>query len=164
MPATRRTAQPRPPISIDEQARRAARGCDRFLAGDGPRTAASLLSAIPTDTDVDYYGVGGAVAELEDAVARLLGTEAALFVPSGTMAQQAVLRVHAERRGRTVVAFHPTCHLDGWAEERGYQALHGLHGVPVGPGQLPLSLEALRGVHQPLAALLLELPQRALGG
>ncbi len=166
MPTARtpRSAAPKPPISVDVEVQRAARACDRFLMGDGPRRAETLLATIPPDTDVDYYGVGGAVAALEREVARLLGTEAALFVPSGTMAQQAVLRVHAERRAARAVAFHPTCHLDGWAEDRGYQALHGLFGVPVGPAQLPLSIDDLRRVHQPLAALLLELPQRALGG
>ena len=123
-----------------------------------------MLDSIPADTEVDYYGVGGAVAELEADVARRLGKEAALFVPTGTMAQQAVLRVHADRRSSRSIAFHPTCHLDGWAEERGYQGLHGLFGIPVGPREEPLTLDALSGVHQPIAALLLELPQRALGG
>ncbi len=142
----------------------AAKACTRYLVGDGPRRTETLLATIPGDTEVDYYGVGGAVEALEKRVAALLGKPAALFLPTGTMAQQAVLRVHADRRDATTFVFHPTCHLDGWAEERGYQRLHGLSGVPVGPPTLPLSLAALEGVHQPIAALLLELPQRALGG
>ena len=141
-----------------------AKRCTRFLGGDGPRTAEKLLATIPPDTEVDYYGLGGAVTALERRVATLLGKQSALFVPTGTMAQQAVLRVHADRRGTRAIAFHPTCHLDGWAEERGSQGLHGLFGIPVGPQAEPLSHEALAAVHQPLAALLLELPQRALGG
>ncbi|MFC3898527.1 beta-eliminating lyase-related protein [Lentzea rhizosphaerae] len=40
------------------------------------------------------------VRELEERVANLLGKQKALFFPSGTMAQQVALRVHAERRGR----------------------------------------------------------------
>ena len=164
--ATRRTAPrgPRPPISRDLELERLAKRCTRFLVGDGPRQASTLLATIPPDVEIDYYGVGGAVTALEERVSDLLGKEAALFVPTGTMAQQAVLRVHADRRGSPNVAFHPTCHLDGWAEERGYQGLHGLFGIPVGPSAEPLSLSALSGVHQPLAVLLLELPQRALGG
>jgi threonine aldolase len=104
------------------------------------------------------------VSTLEHKIASLLGKEAALFVPTGTMAQQAVLRVHADRGTSKTFAFHPSCHLDGWAEERGYERLHGLFGVPVGPHEEPLTTEALDAVHQPIAALLLELPQRALGG
>ena len=171
MPATKPTkrrpsksAAQRPPISRDLELEALAGSCTRFLSGDGQRTVATLLETIPDDTEVDYYGVGGAVSALESDVARLLGKESALFVPTGTMAQQAVLRVHADRRSGRSIAFHPTCHLDGWAEERGYQGLHGLFGIPVGSREGPLTLRALEGVRQPVAALLLELPQRALGG
>jgi len=154
----------RPPISRDLQLEALAKRCTRHLVGDGPRLASTLLATIPPDVEVDYYGMGGAVTALEARVASLLGKEAALFLPTGTMAQQAVLRVHADRRGSPNVAFHPTCHLDGWAEERGYQGLHGLFGIPVGPAQSPLTLASLEAVRQPLGALLLELPQRSLGG
>ena len=41
--------------------------CTRFLAGDGPRTADSLLAQIATDTKMDVYGVGGVVTECEDS-------------------------------------------------------------------------------------------------
>src|SRR6266567_1938134 len=72
--------------------------CSHFLHGHGPVRAADLLATIPPDTRVDRYGDGGVVAELEDEVASVLGKESAAFLPSGTMAQQAVLRVHADRR------------------------------------------------------------------
>ena len=81
--------------------------CERFLNGHGPRVARELLATIPPDTEIDYYGVGGAVSALEAKVATLLDKPAALFLPSGTMAQQIVLRVHGERRGAKSVAFHP---------------------------------------------------------
>ena len=71
------------------------------------------------------------MAELEAEVAALLGKPAAVFVPSGTMAQQAVLRVHADRRQRRTIVFHPMCHLDRH-ESQGYQRLHGLTGRPAG--------------------------------
>jgi threonine aldolase len=103
------------------------------------------------------------VAHLEGRIAELLGTEAALFFPSGTMAQQAVLRVHAERRGRPAFAAHPQCHLDRW-EERGYSAVHGLRFHPTGDRHTLLSAAALEDVHEPLAAVVWELPQRDIGG
>jgi threonine aldolase len=137
--------------------------CERFVNGHGPRVARELLATIPADTEIDYYGAGGAVTALEEKVAALLGKPAALFLPSGTMAQQIVLRVHGERRGTTSVAFHPSCHLDTH-EERGYQLLHGLFAIPVGPRHLPLSAENLSLVREPIGALLIELPQRSLGG
>jgi len=141
----------------------ATRSCTRFLNGHGPRSASEQLAAIPLDTEIDYYGVGGVVQELEREVASLLGKPAALFLPSGTMAQQIVLRVHAERRGAMSVAFHPACHLDS-KEERGYQKLHDLLAIPVGATHEMLSLESLQKVHQPIGSLLIELPQRDLGG
>ena len=75
----------------------------------------------------DIYGNGGVVAVLEREVSELLGKPAAAFMPSGIMAQQIALRVHADRRGRHVVAFHPTCHLE-MHEDKAYQRLHGLVG------------------------------------
>ncbi len=142
---------------------RVREGCTRFLAGHGQRTVADMLAMIPADTVQDHYGQGGAVAELEAEVARLLGKEAALFFPSGTMAQQIVLRVHADRRGRRGIVFHPWSHLD-WHEGRGYERLHSLHGIPCGPLGEVLSLRALQTIREAPAALLLELPQRDLGG
>jgi len=137
--------------------------CTRFLPGHGPATAARLLASIPPDTAVDRYGHGGVVAELETEVAGLLGHPAAVFVPSGTMAQQSVLRVHAGRRQRRTVVFHPKCHLDQH-EGQAYQRLHGLAGRRAGdPGRL-LTVDDLAAIAEPPAALLIELPQRDLGG
>jgi threonine aldolase len=137
--------------------------CTRFLAGHGPVRPADLLAGIPADTVPDRYGQGGVVAELEEEVAGLLGQPAAAFVPTGTMAQQAVLRVHADRRGRRTVVFHPMCHLERH-EDQGYQRLHGLTGRPAGEASRLLTLADLTTIAEPPAALLLELPQRDLGG
>ncbi len=165
-PAKRRvTAKPRTPaaFSRDTEFEALAESCTRFLSGSGPRSADVLLATIPADTKTDYYGIGGVVAELEAEVAAMLGKQAALFLPTGTMAQQATLRVHADRRASRTVVFHPACHLET-NEERGYQRLHSLFGVPVGPRREPLSSASLSEVREPVAALLLELPQRELGG
>ena len=137
--------------------------CDRTLGGHGPIRADDLLASIPPDTAVDRYGDGGVVAELEAEVAGLLGMPAALYLPSGTMAQQAVLRVHADRRGRRTVLFHPACHVDNH-EGQALERLHGLIGRPVGDRRELLTLADLERVAEPPAALVVELPQRDLGG
>lgn len=157
------TTRVRAPFSRDLELERIAEACARSIHGAGRQKARDLLETIPPDTAIDYYGIGGVVEELESEVARLLGKQAALFLPTGTMAQQATLRVHAERRSRKAVAFHPACHLESH-EERGYERLHGLFGVPVGSRSAPLTAADLEQVHEPLAALLVELPQRDLGG
>jgi threonine aldolase len=169
MPTAKPKQQPRPTpktppaFSRDLKLEALAASCTRFLAGDGPRTADKLLALIPPGTEIDYYGIGGAVTALETEVAALLGKQSALFFPTGTMAQQATIRVHADRRQRRTVVFHPACHMET-NEERAYQHLHGLFAKPVGPYYEPLALASLAQVHEPVAALLLELPQRALGG
>lgn len=137
--------------------------CTTFVNGHGVQDAAALLATVPPDTETDRYGAGGVVVELERTVAELLGRPAAVFLPSGTMAQQSVLRVHADRRTTRTLLFHPACHLDQH-EGRGYARLHGLVGRPVGEPDRLLTLADLQEVAEPAAALLLELPQRDLGG
>ena len=137
--------------------------CTRWLNGHGPRTAAEILSSIPTDLGFDRYGAGGAVEVLEKEICKLLGKPAAVFMPSGTMAQQIALRIHADRRNTRAVAWHPTCHLE-IHEDKAYQRLHGLIGVNVGSPRRLITLDELRAVPEPLAAVLFELPQREIGG
>lgn len=103
------------------------------------------------------------MAELERRVAELLGKQAALFFPSGTMAQQVALRIHADRSGRRVFAAHPQTHLDVW-EERGYTAVHGLRHRPVGDRHELMNAADLAAIDEPVAAVVWELPQRDLGG
>ena len=137
--------------------------CSVFLDGHGQVTAADLLASIPVGTVTDRYGDGGVVTELEAEIAGLLGKPAALVLPSGTMAQQCVLRVHADRRQRKTVVFHPMCHLDRH-EGGAYQRLHGLTGRPAGDLDRLMTTGDLTAIAEPPAALLIELPQRDLGG
>ena len=65
--------------------------------------------------------------------------------------------------GRRAWSFHPTCHLE-LHEDKAYQRLHGLIGRTVGDGERLITLADLEAVHEPLAALLIELPQREIGG
>jgi threonine aldolase len=79
------------------------------------------------------------------------------------MAQQVALRIHSERRGRLAFAAHPQTHLAVW-EKQGYSVVHGLRFHPVGDANRLMTLDDLQQVAEPLAALLIELPQRDLGG
>jgi threonine aldolase len=137
--------------------------CTLFLVGHGPVTAAGVLAGISAETVTDRYGEGGVVAELETEIAGLLGKPAAAFLPSGTMAQQSVLRVHADRRQRSTIIFHPMCHLDRH-EGQAHQRLQGLTGRPAGDPSRLMTIDDLTAVSELPAALLIELPQRDLGG
>ncbi len=137
--------------------------CSRALHWHGNRNAQGLLAAIPTDLGIDRYGVGGVVEILENETRTILGKPAVVFMPSGTMAQQIALRIHADKRGLRSVAFHPTAHIE-LHEDRAYQLLHNLVGVAVGDAQQLITADDLRAVGEPLAAVLFELPQREIGG
>jgi threonine aldolase len=142
------------------------RRCERFLTGHGPRHVPEELAALAAaagDEAPDHYGKGGVLERLEGEVAELLGKPAAVFMPSGTMAQQIAMRLHAEDRGRTSIAFHPTCHLE-LHEQGGYAELHGLRPRLVGRREALIESTDLEALVEPVAALLLELPQREIGG
>ncbi len=109
------------------------------------------------------WGDDAPVAQLERRLADLLGKPTALFFPSGTMAQQVALRIHAERTGRPTFTAHRTNHLDLW-EQRGYAVVHGLRYQPAGDAHQPLTRADLDDVREPVGALLIELPQREIGG
>ena len=112
--------------------------------------------------DADRYGAGGVVAEVEEQVRELLGAEAALLLPSGTMAQQIALRIHADARGHRAVAMHPTSH-PLLHEEGTLRELHRLRAAPVGDPASLVTADELLAVDD-LAAVLVELPQRETGG
>ncbi|HXO10335.1 MAG TPA: beta-eliminating lyase-related protein, partial [Solirubrobacteraceae bacterium] len=106
---------------------------------------------------------GDFVEAFERRLADLLGVQAAALLPSGTMAQQIALRIHCDRRGLSSVAFHPTCHLE-LHEHGGYAHLHGLKAELIGDRDRLIALEDLEAIHTPIGALLIELPQREIGG
>ncbi|MCF6509488.1 threonine aldolase [Blastococcus sp. MG754426] len=138
-------------------------GCTRSLTGHGAWRPADLLATVPADAAPDRYGEGGVVAELEAEVAELLGLPAAVYLPSGVMAQQAALRVHADRSGRRTVVCHPESHLIRH-EEQAFERLHGMVLRPAGDRYRLLLRADLDAVAEHPAALLVELPQRDLGG
>lgn len=117
-----------------------------------------MLELVDDDT-----APGDPQAALEARLATLLGKEAALLFPTGTMAQQVALRLHAETRGRLSFAAHPQTHLDSW-EMQGYAAVHGLRLQRAGDPYELMTLADLAAVPEPTAAVVWELPQRDLGG
>jgi threonine aldolase len=71
----------------------------------------------------DVYGEDPTVRRLEERVAELLGVEAALFVPSGTMANQIALAAHTRHGDSIIIGKNAHC----WRHEGGsLAALSGL--------------------------------------
>ncbi len=143
------------------------KACTRFLGYHYRRSPQQELLDLAETTDAaleaDHYGQGKLINEFEARIAALLGKEATVFMLSGTMCQQIALRIWSERRNSNNIAFHPTCHLE-IHENFGYQRLHGLAGILLGSPYSMFTLDDLKQVAEPLAALLIELPQREIGG
>lgn len=111
----------------------------------------------------DWYGKeGGAVELLEAQVAELLGHPAAVFLPTGTMAQQAVLRTWCERQRSFRVALpdiaHPLQH-----ELDGPRLLHGFRFEHLTTGARAATATDLAAVTGELGAAMIELPLREAG-
>lgn len=123
------------------------------------QTLRALAGALPDDAALDLYGAGALVDELEGEVAALLGKEAAVFCTSGKAAQLSALRVHAQRRGRDVVAAHPRSHIVE-DENDTIGTLYGLRVARVGTLVAPFTVAELAAVREPLAAVVVELPLR----
>jgi threonine aldolase len=77
----------------------------------------------------DAYADDPTVAELERRVAELLGKEAALWLPTGTMANQIAVALHTRRA--EAFACHPGAHVR-IHEDASAAALSGAQAMPIG--------------------------------
>ena len=117
----------------------------------------------------DGYGQDPTTKKLEALVAERIGMEAALFVPSGSMANLAALMAFCDRGGEVILGYESDMYL--W-EVGAMSAVGGLHPHPIhnqADGTLPLdAIEAAirsRDVHFPVTQLIcLETPNTLAGG
>lgn len=146
--------------------------CKNVLPGHGPRKMMKdvfqeLADSLDGTEALDRYGTGDYLSAFEGEVAEMFGKPAAVFLPSGTMAQQIALRIWCERSNNYTVAMHPTAHLE-FAEHSSYQFMHGLYriqfGAPEEVGNRMLMLKDFQDLGKKPGAILLELPYRELGG
>lgn len=139
--------------------------CRRHLSHHAvadPRAALTALAAHPASAlRPDFYGAGGAIAELEARTIGLLGKDAGLFVIKGVTAQLCVLAAYAEARGTRNVAVPAMSHLE-LDEAQGLERAAGLRAIPLGRHQ-PFGVAELDAVREPLAAVVVELPLRRAG-
>ena len=136
------------------------------VAGHGSTTTNLLVEAMMEkgmNLEKDVYGTGPIINDFEAKIAQVLGKEAAVFYPSGTMAQQIALRIWCDEKQIKRVAYHPLCHLE-IHEQDGLKELHGIETILLGATYRLFTLEDLQTVTKPLSAVLIELPQREIGG
>lgn len=135
------------------------------LSGHGKRTVGVLQQAfaeVDPNQVSDHYGTGEVIMRFEQKMAQELGMEDAIFFPSGTMAQQIALRIWADETGNRSVAYHPLCHLE-IHEQDGLKELHHLEPILIGGNDRLMTFDEVKALPD-VACLLIELPQRELGG
>src|SRR5512143_422733 len=117
----------------------------------------------------DVYRDDPTVNRLEELAAQMLGKEAAIFVPSGTMGNLLALLVHCQRGDEVIVGNQSHIYLN---EAGGMAALGGIQPCPVpnqkdGTLRLDDILSSIRSedVHHPITRLIcLENTQNVCGG
>jgi threonine aldolase len=107
--------------------------------GFDPREYATLLreAATARNLEADYYSNGGLITELEQKFAQLLGKDAAMFVPTGTLANHLAVRKLAGNDRRVLVQAESHFYNDsGDCAE----TLSGLNLIPLGVGRSTIEL------------------------
>ena len=146
------------------------------LTGDGigltPTEYAVLLQRLTSARDVapDNYLLGGEIESFERQWAALLGKETAVFMPSGTLANQLALRVLAGTKRRVIVPEMSHIYND---TGDACQTLSNLTLLPLAPGQATftradveavLTRTASGRVAADVGAIVIESPVRRLAG
>lgn len=94
-------------------------------------SAAMRLAMANAEVGDDVYGEDPTVRKLEETVAAIVGCEAALFVPTGTMANQIALRAHTRPGDEVIIGHGAHC----WRHESGaLAALAGAQTQIIGEG------------------------------
>ncbi|MBT2695508.1 beta-eliminating lyase-related protein [Bacillus sp. ISL-55] len=136
------------------------------LPGHGRRNVQVLKDAfenIDGQLDSDIYGTGKVIDAFQDKIAAFLGKEKAVFFPSGTMAQQIAMRIWCDEKELQTVAYHPLSHLE-IHEEDGLKELHNIKTILIADETRVIELDDVVSMDEDVACLLLELPQREIGG
>jgi threonine aldolase len=165
------------PLAAFQAAAAPAGADDRVYAtGDGvphtPKEYARLLARLTEADSVvpDSYSLGGAVEKLETRMAAVLGKEAAVWLPTGTLANHLAVRILAGSRRRVLV--QAESHLFNDCGDCA-QTLSGLHLVPLARGKGSFTLQDVEAaaydaqtgrVATPIGAIQIETPVRRRQG
>lgn len=120
-----------------------------LLSGDGlaltPAEYAALLHELTRTRTIgeDSYLLGGEVEAFEQRWATLLGKEMAVFMPSGTLANQLAVRTLCGNKRRVIV--QDSCHMYNDTGDA-CQTLSGLTMMPLAPGKATYTREEVEGV------------------
>ena len=103
------------------------------------RTLQKINETKPVEPD--FYGEGGVTRQLEEAFAKLTGKEKAVFMPTGTMANQLALKMLNGDNTKVMVPENSHLYRD---EADAAQSVHRQRLVPVGTGKPYFGLADLK--------------------
>ncbi len=89
----------------------------------------------------DFYGDGGATKLLEEEFAKITGKEKAIYLPSGTMANQLAIKLLNANNTKVIVPENSHVFRD---EADAAQSVHGKRLIPVGEGKSHFDLTDLK--------------------
>jgi threonine aldolase len=89
----------------------------------------------------DFYGSGGVVEELQLAFAKLTGKEKAIFLPTGTMANQLAVKLLSKDNTKVIVPENSHVYRD---EADAAQAVHNKRLIPTGKDKAYFTLQDLK--------------------
>jgi threonine aldolase len=92
---------------------------------------------------MDFYGNGGATKALEETFARITGKERAIFLPTGTMANQLAIRLLNGHNTKVMVPENSHVYRD---EADAAQRVHGKRLIPVGDAKHWFDVSELKTV------------------
>ncbi len=152
----------------DHDIRQLRRQCHTVLTGHRQHDAAQDYAAMAAycsehHIEHDSYGEGNFVQNFEHKIATLIGFEAGVFSITGTLTQSVALRLACMERGSSLVGLHASAHVLKH-ENSNYQLLDTFKVIQFGDPHRPWTIRDLEPVHDRLAAVLLELPMREIGG
>jgi threonine aldolase len=94
----------------------------------------------------DVIDVDPTVQQLQERIADLLGKEAAIFMPSGTMTNQVAVRIHCQRGDEFLCEYG--CHIFTY-EQAAFAAMSGVAAHPLVGRRGNLTLEQLQLARRP---------------
>ena len=136
--------------------------------GLSPRSYAQLLLQLTEEQGfkADVYCLGEVIHNFEKKVAMALGKEAAIYMPTGTLANHIALRQHCPRRKKVLLQQQSHVYRDSGDA---VQQLSGINLIPLAPEGITFTLaeveKALRDasvekVHTGIEAISIETPVR----
>ena len=107
-----------------------------------PKQYIQKLGEIEAESGItgDFYSTGGVISQLEAEFCEVTGKESAIYMPSGTMANELALRVLCSEKTKAIVHGDSHIYRD---EGDSAQAIHNKRLVPINPGKHFFTAEEL---------------------